>query len=162
MKTTIKIFIVTIFIFSLSSCSSLSYADGVKCHDIGNEIHTVLNDQKEYAEFENTGINNALDLSDEYDDFYAVYSTDTNDIDEIAIFHAKSKEDAEEILEACQEYIDDMQENSRAFISSYAPNELPKLDEARVRRFGNYIVYTVLDAQTANSAFEAIKEALKQ
>ena len=162
MKKAIKIFTVTIFILSLCSCSGLSYADGVKCHDIGKKIHTVLNDEAEYTELDSAGIRNALDLSDEYDDFYAVYSTDTSNIDEVAIFHAKSKDDAEDILEACREYIDDMQKNSRAFISSYAPNELPKLDEARARRFGNYVVYTVLDSQTANSVFEVIKESLTQ
>ena len=66
------------------------------------------------------------------------------------------------MAEACRDYIDDMQEDSRAFIASYAPNELPKLDSAQVRRFGNYVIYTILPDDSAKTVFENVKEALKK
>ena len=162
MKKSIIALIISLSIVILPSCARMSYADDVACEDIGDSIKTSLDESTEYSLFDRAHIDKNLDVSGEYDDFYAIYSTDTNDIDEIGIFHAPTKEDAEDMAEACRDYVEDMQEDSRAFIASYAPEELPKLDDAQVRRFGNYVVYTVLPEDTANAVFESIKEALKK
>ncbi len=162
MKKIIRILILSISLLILNSCSRVVYADSIKCIDMGENLKAVLNEKTEYTQFDRSHPDITLDIDGEYDDFYAVYSTDTSDIDEIGIFHSKSKDDAEDIAEECREYIDDMKENSKSFISSYAPNELPKLENATVRRFGNYVVYTVLDGDTADAVFESIKETLKK
>ena len=161
MKKTKIIIAVMLAILFLSSCSRLGYADDVACSDVGKSMIENLDDSLEYAKFDDTHVELYFD-SDEYDDCYTIYSTDTNDINEFGVFHATSKESADELSEECKEYIEDMQENSRAFISSYAPEELPKLDGAQVRRFGNYVVYTVLDDEKADTVFESIKEKLKK
>lgn len=162
MKKLKRSIIITLVLLSLSSCSRLGYADNVDCSEIGKGALDTLDDDMEYAEFDKTHLELYFDDTDEYDDCYTVYSTDTGDINEIGVFHATSKDNANELAEECREYIEDLQENSRAFISSYAPDELPKLDSAQVRRFGNYVVYTVLDDESADAIFESIKENLKK
>ena len=162
MKTVKRLIIVTLAVLSLTSCSRVGYADNVACSDIGKDTLDTLDDNLEYAEFDEAHVELYFDDTNEYDDYYTVYSTDTNNINEIGIFHASNKDNAEDLADECRDYIEDMQENSRAFIQSYAPEELPKLDGAQVRRFGNYVVYTVLDSDKANAVFESIKENLKK
>lgn len=146
----------------LSGCSRVQYADSVACRDIGSAISDTLDDGLEYAELSAEHVKQYFDNTDEYDDIHTMYSTDTGDINEIGIFHASSKKNADSVETKCREYIDGMKEDSRPFIASYAPNELPKLDGAQVRRFGNYVVYTVLDDSTADKVFEKVKDSLKK
>ena len=59
-------------------------------------------------------------------------------------------------------YISDLQENQKAFIASYAPREIPKLEDAEVRRYKSYVIYTVLDENSRLEAFEEINDLLKE
>lgn len=146
----------------LPSCSRSEYTDTVKCADLGKQMTDTLEDGQEYLEFDSTHRDFYFEDSDEYDDCYLMYSSDTNDINEIGVFHASSDERAEDMLEDCRDYIEDMKENSRAFIASYAPEQLPKLDSATVRRFGNYVIYTVLPEDKAEAVFQRIEESLRK
>lgn len=154
--------ILTLVFSLLASCSRSEYTDNVKCADVGKQVTDSLEDGQEYLEFDNSHRDFYFEDSDEYDDCYLVYSSDTNDINEIGVFHAPSDERAEDMLEDCRDYIEDMKENSRVFIASYAPEELPKLDSATARRFGNYVVYTVLPEDKAEAVFQKIEESLRK
>ena len=157
-----KLFCTALLIcLSLCSCSRSQYADDVACTDLSKHMRNVLGDGQEYTEFDSTHREFYFEDSDEYDDCSLIYSTDTNDINEIGVFHTKNGDAADDIAEDCREYIADMKENSRTFISSYAPTELPKLDGAEVRRFGNYVVYTVLPTDKAEAVFDAVREMLE-
>ncbi len=155
-----KIFTVIFAALLLSSCSQQKFSDTKKCADIGEEIRTKISDTQEYTNFSDKQRNMYFE-HDEYDDFYHVYSSDTNDINEIGIFHASDAESAKELFEDCREYIDEMRKDSRAFIASYAPEELPKLDAAEVKRYGNYIVYTILPDDETTKIHNHLKETLK-
>ena len=145
---------------SLCACSRSDYSDDFSCTELSEHIRDTLGDGQEYTEFDSTHREFYFEDSDDYDDCSLIYSTDTNDINEIGVFHAQSADAADDIAENCREYIDDMKENSRAFISSYAPAELPKLDNAEVRRFGNYVVYTILPPDRSTPIFHTLKELL--
>ena len=95
-------------------------------------------------------------------DHTVVYSKEQNDINEVGIFHAESASDALEIYEKATEYIREMKETQRAFIASYAPEELPKLDSAEVRRYGNYVIYAILSEADSDSFFEHVEDTLKK
>ena len=73
-----------------------------------------------------------------------------------------SDDAVDKIEGVCYEYINDLSQNSRAFIASYAPEELVKLDNAEVRRYGRYIVYTVLEAADSERVFEIVENALRE
>ena len=40
----------------------------------------------------------------------------------------------------------------------YDVSEYPKFTGARAERFGNYLIYTILDPRESQSAFEAVKK----
>ena len=145
---------------NITACSGKEYRDDLKCTDLGMELTAALEDGQEYVELDDSHREFYFEDFEEYDDCYTVYSADTNDINEIGIFHAASEDRARELANSCEEYIEDMRENSRAFIASYAPEELPKLDGATVRRYGNYVVYTVLPEDKTQTAFETVENML--
>ena len=90
-----------------------------------------------------------------------IYSTSSDDISEIGIFHAVSEEKSLELLDDLTDYLSDLKEEKGAFVRNYLPDEQKKLDGAKVRRFGNYVVFTVLPEAQSNAVFEKIDKILK-
>lgn len=87
-----------------------------------------------------------------------IISTIGINLNEYGIFKATSKENADKIATALNEYIDYRQD---AWMDGYMPDEKPKLDNAEVWQRGNYVMYAILsdDARTAvKSAFESCFE----
>lgn len=141
-------------------CSRAQFADDIPCDNIVDTMLSTLDDGEEYKEFDSAQRTFYFEDSDEADDYCLVYSLDTNDINEIGIFHASDSDSAKDIAEDCREYVEDMQQNSRAFIASYAPEELTKLDGAQVRVYGNYVIYAILPPTQAEAAFDAAEKVL--
>ena len=61
-----------------------------------------------------------------------------------------------------EEYLEELREDQRAFIASYAASELPKLDGAQWRTFGNYTVYAILDEHDRALVFDTVESLLTQ
>ena len=68
----------------------------------------------------------------------------------------------EEIRDLAEDYLEDLLEEQSAFIASYAPEELPKLEGAEVRTFGNYTVYAIADDRDRALIFETVEKALRK
>lgn len=145
----------------LLSCSKQSYTDDLPCKELCFEVLGELDDHKEYAELGDSHREFYFGSDEQYDDCYIAYSTDTNDINELGVFHAANGESAEALFKICMSYVSDLSENSRAFIESYAPGELPKLDAADVRRYGNYVVYAVMSDSEVARVFATAKALLE-
>ncbi|MBQ8140829.1 MAG: DUF4358 domain-containing protein [Clostridia bacterium] len=164
MKTQ-KIFFCIILALSLLLCScakKAEYADGVSCEDIAAYLSKTELDDDEYAEYDREYFEYFFPDAKVPEDFKIIYSTDTGDIDEIGIFHTNSEAEANELSSATEAYIEEMRETQRAFIASYAPEELPKLDSAEVRTFGNYVVYAITDEDDKADIFLAVDNTLKK
>lgn len=158
-----KLLCIFLCLICLTACSrNKSYANDIGCSQLYDGIADELDDGNQYFEFDSTHTQTYFPDTREYDDCYLVYSADVNDINEIGIFHAADEAYVAGILESCEAYIEDMQENSRAFISSYAPEELPKLDGAKVQRFGNYVVYLILPEHLSEEVLDDIEEMLTE
>ncbi len=151
--------LILLCLYLLSSCAKNNFTDGVKCSELGKSITDTLADGMEYVPFNESRRAMITDDSSDYDDFHHVYSSDSSDINEFGIFHAVNGK-ADELAENCKEYLEELREDSRAFIASYAPEELPKLDGATVKRFGNYVVYTVLPTDRAEKIFAELEKRL--
>ncbi len=148
-----------LFVF-LTSCAKVGFTDSAECERLGELIVSAVNDGQEYILHDDAHL--SLFFDDEYDDCFVAYSANTSDISEFGIFHSPNEKAADELYDEVRDYVSDMQEEERAFISSYAPDELSKLDAARVKRFGNYVVYTVLPKDTANEVFGEVEKYLSK
>ncbi len=133
------------------------YKNDVPCDEltapfVSAEFHSSYKEDKIKFFFENTSL--ATDHS-------LIYSTEPTDIDEFGVLRADTPSDAKELGNIVNRYIEDMQKNDRAFIASYAPEELPKLDGARVRVFGNYVAYAILSEDEQEDFLSGIEAKLQ-
>ena len=135
-------------LFLFTACSSkVSYRNDIPCHDISEAFIQSQNSSDGYSYYTEEEISFFLELPEYVSDFSVAYSTDVNDIDEMGIFHCTDEKSAEEFLGAASAYIKEQQATQKAFIESYAPREIPKLEGAEAHRYGNYVVYTILSAE---------------
>ena len=155
-KLFLPLLILIISILS-SSCSKPEYSDDKDCRSLAE---SVKDDGTEYEEHDEEYLKFFFENSSLQDDFCIIYSRDTGDITEIGVFHAPDTDSARELMTVIESYISEMQDTQRAFIGSYAPLELPKLDGATVKRFGNYLVYSISD--NSEEIFSSIEKTLKK
>lgn len=157
-KKPFTLLICAILCLSLSSCGSAKYRNDVSCSELCDTFEELSS--TEFSEYDSDYISFILKDTSVCDDCCVIYSDDAANVDEFGIFHAKKNADTEKLYEAVSEYVSEMKEDQRTFIMSYAPEEIPKLDGARIERFGNYIVYSISDKKTSNKAISAIENAL--
>ena len=144
----------------LSSCANKDYADDVKCANIIASVEEILPDTQEYEVFGEEHIKYNFENARAQDDACILYSADSTDINEIGIFHAPSEGLVASLAEDVENYLQNMRTDQRAFIESYAPNEISKLDGSRIYVFGNYVVYTILPTNERDAAIEEIEGLL--
>ena len=142
----------------LCSCSSGDYTDSADCNDISRRINSELGDEV-YLSFDREDAEYYFSL-DDCREYCIRYSSSTNDIGEFGVFHAEDEEAALELLEECLDYLNEKQTEQRAFIQSYAPTEIAKLDGAIAYRFGNYVIFTILEKELTMKIKTSIHELL--
>ena len=161
MRKYMKLFAVICACLLICSCAQKKYRSDVSCRELCDLAQNSIDDGLEYEEYGESHLKYEFgDGALGADDFCIVYSVKVEDINEIGVFFADGEERVKEIAKDCREYLEDMRENKGAFISSYAPLEMPKLDKAGVRVYGNYVIYAVTDEDLAENAFEEIEKRL--
>ena len=160
-----RIFIALILLLCLAlyACSKgAEYRDDLDTEDILKGAPHSVRSADNYDEYDDDFIEFFFGDIPAARDHTVLYSKEQNDINEVGIFHASNESEALEIYEITSAYIKDMQETQRTFIASYAPNELAKLDGARVQKYGHYVVYTILNSDDADAIFAHIENTLKR
>ena len=152
-------FLVQLFLFTACS-SKVSYRNDIPCYDI-SEAFIQSQGYVEYSYYNEEEISFFLEMPEYVSDFSVAYSTDVNDINEIGIFYCADENDAEEFFSVARAYLKEQQATQKAFIESYAPREVPKLEGADARRYGNYVIYTILSAEDKKSVWEIANEKLR-
>lgn len=160
-----KLFILAALLFCicLYACSKAAeYRDDLDTDDILKGAPHTVRSADDYDEYDDDFVVFFFGDIPADCDHTVIYSRDQNDINEVGIFHAESDTDAIEIYEKVTEYISEIQKTQRAFIASYAPSEIAKLDRAEVRKYGNYVVYAILSEGDSKVLFEHVEGTLKE
>lgn len=161
MKKFSLLFFCLLFSFLFVSCSKeVAYRDDVPCSDISRELCDEADVPGGYSAYDNDHVAFLFDNTELYDDCSILYSTEVTDINEIGVFHCKNNDEIKALAETVSKYISDMQTEQKAFIESYAPREVPKLENAEVRQYGNYVIYLIISADDKEDATEKIGELL--
>ena len=148
-------------LFLATACSSkVRYLNDIPCYDI-SEAFIQSQSSVDYSYYTEEEISFFLELPEYVSDFSVAYSTDVNDIDEIGVFHCANEKDAEEFFSVVSTYLEEQQATQKAFIESYAPREVPKLEGAEAKRYGNYVIYTILSSDGKEAAREIANEKLR-
>ncbi|HBF14816.1 MAG TPA: hypothetical protein DDW30_03870 [Clostridiales bacterium] len=81
-------------------------------------------------------------------------------IDEYGILH--SDIGTEEAARLLRDYLARSYEQNRTFYDSYIPTETPKLRDAEVRIYGDYVVYAILSPEEKAAFFSRVEECLRK
>ena len=155
-----RVIIVSLLCLVFSSCASGGYSDSLDSRELAKQLTGEISEFGDYVEYDDDEINDLLGLSADGCDVSVIYSKDSDDQGEIGIIRSASEADAKEVLHKTQEYLEQMRVERRAFVESYLPRELSKLSSAEARRFGSYVIYTILESEKATLVFDKVEEAL--
>ena len=143
----------------LFGCGRGKYSKNVSAEEILDAYEVQIDHTPEYKSFEGEYINAYFDTL-LFEDCDIRYSLPGDDVNEIGVFRANSPKDAKKLYDLVQQYLDELKEDKRAFVESYAPLEAKKLDNAKVKRFGNYVAYAILSNAEQENFFEVIKNSV--
>ena len=161
----LKILLFTIFLASLCNlicaCSKKQYNDTVDCEYITDALQSKALAGEEYSTYAYEDISFILDEIEGFDSYSVIYSSSSDDIGEIGVFHAVSADKSADLLDDIAEYLSELKKEKISFVKNYLPEEQKKLDGATVKCFGNYVVFTVLDASQSKAVFAQIEQILE-
>lgn len=146
----------------LSACSTKekNYTDDLPCSELMESVEEQIPVDFGYESFGGEHLRYYFEDTKCHDDACLRYTVRSEDIGEIGIFHTPDEESRTEIERLCQAYLKNLREEKSAFIESYAPDELPKLEDAEVRSFGHYTVYAILSDADRKLVFETVEKKL--
>ena len=156
-----RVIILSLLCLVFCSCASVRYSDSLDSAEVAKRLTGEISEFGDYVEYDDEEIGYLLELSAENCDVCVIYSKDADDQGEIGIIRAASEADAKEVLREAQEYLEQMRVERRAFVENYLPRELSKLSSAEARRFGTYVIYTVLESEKSTLVFDKIEDTLK-
>lgn len=151
------------FVLALCLLCSCSSGKTAKDPDMQTVVDTVASAvELNLADMSQTPDNYVQDMMKISPELYEIRNTiissvGTN-INEYGIFKATSKENADKIAEALNDYIDYRQE---VWMDEYMPDEKPKLDNAEVWQQGNYVMYAILDDSARSAAHSAFQSCFE-
>jgi len=138
------------------------YADDLSCSALMEQAEETIPVEYGYATFGADHLALYFEDTSLPDDYCLRYSTLSEDVNEVGIFHVTDDAHREKMEELVEGYLEELREEKIAFVASYAPQEVPKLEDARVRSFGNYVVYAILRREEQTAFFQAIEQALRE
>lgn len=143
----------------LSACHSKhSYTDSLTASELAGDVRKALSGT-EYLEANQDYLNDYFPIPAEVSDYRIYFASDGNSLDEFGIWHASAAA-TEQLSALIRGYLDESLSRNRSFYDSYIPQETPKLRDAEVRVFGNYVAYAVLNETDRKTFFHTVEQDL--
>lgn len=161
MKKIISLLLAVLLLCTAVGCSDGDYKDDVAANDLSKSVIESLGDEKTYSEDKTGYIEGYFAIPDYVSDYSIYYSTDANDINEIGVFHVKGEKPSK-IVTILNQFLKDNLSDNETFYNSYIPEETPKLRDAEVKVFGNYVVYLILNDSDRTTAIEQFEQLLRK
>lgn len=157
MKRDVVAAVLSLLCFILCSCAAERYSDSLGSAELAKHITDEISGLEDYAEYADDDIEI---FAGAYDSC-VLYSKDADDQGEIGVIRAGSEADAKKLLDEVTAYLERTRSERRAFVENYLPAESVKLDSARARRLGSYVIYAILESERVSELFETAEEALR-
>ena len=87
---------------------------------------------------------------------------DGSNLDEFAVFACPDAATAKAFAKKLEHYLATLYQENREWYLSYIPAEVPKLQNAEVKTFGQYVAYAILNEHERNRVFDLLREKLLQ
>lgn len=92
-------------------------------------------------------------------EYTVMFADGATTADEFGILKAKDADKAAKIAELGETYL---KFRLSIWMDEYMPEEKPKLENAKIKVCGSYVMYAILDDATREKAFAAFEDALKK
>ncbi len=141
----------------LCSCAEkTNYVDDVSVKALSQKGIAALSVRREFTTAEKGYLDDWFTTPDYVRDSVISFATDANNHDQFGIYHV-TEGNAKAMSALLRAYLDDCYEN---YNSLYNPEEMPKIRDAQVEIYGNYVVYAVFDEADRTALLTAIQNAL--
>ncbi len=162
MKKILSIALVLLLLLSAVSCNKeAEYRDDVKLSSLCNAAIAALAVQ-DYSTADAGYLSDFIASMPAYvEDSRVVFSTEGNDLNEMGFFRVEEGK-AADVKTLLEGYLTDSLTAYRDWYNSYIPTETPKLENAQVKVYGNFVVYLILSDTDKTAVFAALEDVLKK
>ncbi len=159
----ILLILICLAMFNACALRTPSYRDDVEIEQLQKEVDGLLYHTDSLITYHPDDIRFYLDLPESYcDDCVVRAQTSSLSIDEYGIFRCANEEEADELEDELEDYLERSLEGKRDWLQSYNPSELVKLENGRIKRYGNYVFYGILDPSTERLVASRLKDTLRK
>ena len=146
---------------SLCACNGTNYASDRKVSDLIADAESALAGSDAYRRQEDDLLADYFTLPDYVTGVEYRLSKDGNNIDEFGIYQVTDG-NAKALKKLVEGYLSKSYEQNQAYYDSYNPQQTPKLRDAEVKVFGNYVAYAILSDADRATFFDTVEKALIQ
>ncbi len=158
MKRIISICLLVTLVPGLFSCAATGeYRTDVSVQELSEGVHTLW---EGYAADTSPLPEADLALDETVREHAILYRNETNSLDEVGFFRLRGGDPNALAVKIQKDYLWETYDKNHAFYDSYMPAETPKLENAEVRVFGNYVVYAILSEADKATLFRYVEETL--
>lgn len=146
----------------LTACQKEEFKNDIAPKEIADALREKTPTESAWIGEDQHFIEEYVDFSDYVKERQVYYAQNTNDLDEFGIFLVeKGQEKAVRSL-LSQGYLQKRYNENREWYDSYMPTETPKLRDAEVRVYGNYVAYAILSPERRTAFFTEFEKLLKE
>ncbi len=148
---------------ALTSCGGdkTAYKNDVSVGTVCDTIEATVPATEGYNSADSDYLNFYFEGADALLDGYEIrYAKASTNINEFGVFKVKDGQ-AAALKTLCESYLSLMLDRWVAN-ADYIESEYPKMSEAQVKIFGNYVVYTILTKSDQTAVFTAVEGLLKR
>ena len=158
-----KIFLALLLCLCLffGACASKKYSDTLTCKDLTTALKDKIFADEQYSEYLQSDVEHIFS-NGKISDYCVLYSSSSDDIGEFGVLCAESAEEARKLLSSVESHIDDIRQSKSEFLRNYMPEELSKLENAKAKQFGRYVVFVLHDSDPSSKIFKEAEGLLKQ
>ena len=160
MKRIIATFILPcLLLFGLGACRhDRHYTNELRAEELARDVQNALSDTA-FLSADVDYLADYFQMPDGMSDYKICFASDGNNLNEFGIWHTANGT-PKEIKLLMEGYLKDSLERNQSFYDSYIPGETPKLRDAEVRVYGNYVAYAILNDADRKIFFNTVEQDL--
>ncbi len=144
---------------ALASCrSKTEYLNSFSVDELAESAQRKLTDTQ-FVQADEDYLDDYLTLPETFSEFCIYFSANGSVLDEFGIWRVPV-EQTDEVRSLLQKYLSESLARNRTFYDSYIPEETPKLRDAQIKIFGNYVAYAILSPEEQDHFFASLESDL--
>lgn len=156
------LFLFFVFIFSFAGCSSTHESNNnINIESIENAFTKHLYSEIGYCDVSEYYVLNYFSQLPAFVGCRIITSNDSTNFDEYGIFEFQTQSEAKKSVNILKNYLSKSKAEFQGGIV-YNVNEYPKFENATVKRFDKYVVYTILSPEKSKLIFDEIYSIKKE